>query len=72
MDTSRRGRCLLQDLLNRIDMTQADLARKTKIHPRMISHYASDTKRMHVDAMRAISKAIGCHMEDLYEWIDED
>jgi transcriptional regulator with XRE-family HTH domain len=51
-------------------MTQAQLAERTKIHPRTISYYANNVKRMNVDSMRAISQVLDCHMEDLYEWND--
>lgn len=70
MASSARGRCLLQPLLEKANMSQSELARRTGISQRMISYYASDKKRMSVDSMRAISIVLNCRMEDLYEWVD--
>lgn len=63
-----RGRCRLKPLLQAKGWTQAELARRTGYHPRMISHYANDEKPMPADVMRTISFVLGCKMEDLYEW----
>lgn len=60
----------MQSLLDQTGMSQSELARRTGISQRMISYYASNKKRMSVDALRAISVALGCRMEDLYEWTE--
>lgn len=64
-----RGRCLLKQRLAERGIKQADLARRTNIHPRLISHYVNDTKPMPPNHMYTIAKSIGVNMEDLYEWV---
>lgn len=49
MASYTRERCLLPDLLLKAGLEQAELARLTEIHPRLISHYCNNTKRMNVD-----------------------
>lgn len=68
-----RGRCRLKTLLKEKGWTQAELARRTGYHPRMISHYINNEKPMSVDVMLNIAYALECHMENLYElvWVDD-
>ncbi len=61
-----RGECLLNELLSKKGMKQADLARKTGYTPRMISFFANGDRLMSVEALWKISGALGCRMEDLY------
>lgn len=70
VSSTPRGRCLLQTILNRVNMSQTELALRTGISQRMISYYATGEKRMSIDAARIISVVLGCRMEDLYEWLD--
>ncbi|QDX95715.1 XRE family transcriptional regulator [Brevibacillus laterosporus] len=68
-----RGECLLQPVLNFIGMKQAELARRTGLSARMISHYATNTKQMSPEAMYTITCIIQMYMpnfrmEHLYEW----
>jgi transcriptional regulator with XRE-family HTH domain len=72
MASPARGKCLLQSLLDKADMTQTKLAEKTGISQRMISYYAADESIMSVDAARAISTSLKCRIEDLYKWPDLD
>ncbi|MFM1655534.1 helix-turn-helix domain-containing protein [Brevibacillus sp. B_LB10_24] len=64
-----RGKCLLKPLLDRVGISQAELARRTGISERMISYYVKDQKPMSVDAMYTISRVLNCRMEDLYQWV---
>ncbi|OME55092.1 helix-turn-helix domain-containing protein [Paenibacillus odorifer] len=63
-----RGRCLLQDWLDLKGMSQAELSRRTGYAARMISFYCSGSRPMSTNAMYIISRVLGIHMEDLYEW----
>lgn len=67
-----RGSCRLRTLLKNKRLSQAELARRTGYHPRMISYYVNDVKHMSVEVMRNISLVLGCYMEELYEWDDAD
>ncbi|OAS21167.1 helix-turn-helix domain-containing protein [Paenibacillus oryzisoli] len=67
-----RGRCRLETLLRRKRWSQAELAVRTGYAPRMISHYVNDTRAMSVDVMKNIANALGCLMEDLYDWVEVD
>lgn len=71
MASPPRGKCLLQSLLDKADLTQTELAQKTGISQRMISYYASDRNRMLVDTARVISTSLNCRIEDLYKWPDK-
>lgn len=66
-----RGECRLKELLDRIGMKQAELARRTGYTPQMISKFARNKLNMSVEAMYDISIVIGCKMEDLYRWIPQ-
>lgn len=68
MDTSRRGRCQIKRLLIEAGISQAELARRTGISKRTISHLANDDRPMWYDDARSISQVLGCTMEDLYEY----
>lgn len=70
MASPTRGKCLLQSLLDRANMTQTELAKKSGVSQRMISNYASNAKVMSIDAARAISTSLGCEMKDLCKWPD--
>lgn len=63
----------MQPILDRIGLTQAELARRTGYKPRMISFFATNGKLMSPEAMYAITQAIkqyepSFRMEELYEW----
>lgn len=64
-----RGRCLLQSHLEEINMSQAELSRRSGYSQRMISHFVNNERKMSADAMYTISLIIGCEMSNLYEWI---
>jgi transcriptional regulator with XRE-family HTH domain len=68
MANPTRGKCLLQSLLDKADLTQTELAGKSGVSQRMISYYAANEKVMSIDAARAISTSLGCRMEDLCDW----
>jgi transcriptional regulator with XRE-family HTH domain len=62
------GQCLLQYLLDKRQMTQADLSRKTGISTQQISDYINNRRVMSLKNARIISRAIGCIIDDLYDW----
>jgi putative transcriptional regulator len=68
MRNTEVGQCLLQNLLDKRRMTQADLSRKTGISPKQISDYINNRKTMSLKNAKIISRAIGCIIDDLYKW----
>jgi plasmid maintenance system antidote protein VapI len=64
----RPGRCLLTRRLNEINKTQQWLSEKTDINKTQISDYANNRKVMSLSTAKTISVAIGCYIDDLYEF----
>ncbi|MEM5009358.1 helix-turn-helix transcriptional regulator [Niallia taxi] len=62
------GKCLLLNLLERSKMTQVDLAVETGISKQQINRYINSDVNMSLSNARLISKALGCNIDDLYEW----
>jgi transcriptional regulator with XRE-family HTH domain len=69
MASYRLGRCLLSDLLDRRKMTQQQLAERVGMSKQQINNYISGRTNMSLANAMAIAKALGCHVEDLYELI---
>ncbi|WP_445671713.1 helix-turn-helix domain-containing protein [Paenibacillus sp. FSL R7-0210] len=65
------GRCLLTRRLNEIGKTQQWLIEVTGINKSQISDYATSRRYMSLGSAMTIAKAIGCHIEDLYDFIRE-
>lgn len=70
MDISR-GRCRLQEWLDKRAMTQADFARKSNLSERVISYYCTGERRMSPEAMYIASKILNVPMDWLYEWLED-
>lgn len=66
-----RGRCRLQEWLDKRGMTQADFARKSNLSERVVSYYCSAERRMSPEAMYTASKILNISMESLYEWLGD-
>jgi len=66
--TLPKGVCLLQDYLDKHNMSQSELSRRSGVSQRSISDYVRNKKQMSVDAAKAISKVFGVTIEDLYRW----
>ncbi|KIL42047.1 hypothetical protein SD70_02350 [Gordoniibacillus kamchatkensis] len=65
------GRCLLQRRLQEAGMTQQDLANRINMSRQQVSDYATGVKNsMHLSTAKTIASAIGCSIDDLYEWIE--
>ncbi|MGD8188595.1 helix-turn-helix transcriptional regulator [Brevibacillus ginsengisoli] len=63
------GRCLLKRLLRARKMSQQDLADKLGKPKSQISEYANGNVIMSLTTARNIAKALGCMIDELYEWI---
>lgn len=65
-----QGKCLLLERLKEARISQNELADKVDLPRQRINDYAHGRKLMSASTMYTISKAIGCRMESLYEWIN--
>jgi transcriptional regulator with XRE-family HTH domain len=59
---------LLQKRLDAIGMTQTQLGDKVGMSRQQISDYATDYRKMSLKNAKLIADAVGCHIDDLYEW----
>ena len=66
-----RGRCLLQDLLDKKEWSHSEYARRSGRSRRVISHFCSNERVMLPEDMYVASRLLDCEMKDLYEWIEE-
>ncbi|OZB90095.1 helix-turn-helix domain-containing protein [Paenibacillus sp. XY044] len=62
------GRCLLSQRLKEINKNQQWLSEKTSISKTQISDYANNRKVMMIWTAKTIAEAIGCYIDDLYEF----
>jgi transcriptional regulator with XRE-family HTH domain len=65
----KAGRCLLSDRLKEADMTPLQLSEKTGIALSQLSEYLHSKRTMSFSNAKTIAEAVGCSMDDLYEWI---
>lgn len=63
------GRCLLRYKLHDKDMTQLELAEMLGITVQQINKYVLDKQKMSIEVAGNIAFILGCHIEDLYEWV---
>lgn len=64
-----RGRCLLLNRIVAKGWTQAEFARRTGIHPRIVSDICNSKLVMRPEQQYVSALVLGCRMEDLHEWI---
>lgn len=63
------GRCLLKQCLHKIGKDQQWLSDVTGISKAQISMYVNRRRVMALETAMTIAGAIGCSIDDLYEWI---
>jgi DNA-binding Xre family transcriptional regulator len=68
----KRGKCLLRHLLRKRRMTQVELIHRTGISKSNMSRYVNNIDKMNIDTAATIAYALGCRIEDLYEWELDD
>lgn len=64
----RSGKCLLRYRLIEAGMTQKNLSERLIMPIQQISDYANNRRMMTLDTARNIAYAVGCRIEELYEW----
>ncbi|AHV96113.1 helix-turn-helix domain-containing protein [Paenibacillus sabinae] len=65
------GRCLLKQKLREIKRNQQWLSEATGISESAISDYANNRKVMMLATAATIAKAIGCYIDDLYDFVKQ-
>jgi predicted XRE-type DNA-binding protein len=63
------GKCLLKYQLDKIGMSQQELANLLKMPRSQISDYVHKRKIMSLKTGKLISIIVDCDISDLYEWI---
>lgn len=67
-----RGESRLIEQLESINMTQAELARRTGYTPQTISKFALNKLKMSADALYTISRVVNCPMDALCYWVEKE
>lgn len=62
------GRCRLRELRLRRGWTQDELSIRSGLSKSSISSLESGTHEMRVGSAKNLSYALGCDIDDLYEW----
>lgn len=70
MADPRIGKSRLLEHLMRINMTQAEYARRIKVSRTFASKLISGEKILSLIKARASARLFGCHIDDLYTWFD--
>lgn len=65
------GRCLLQDILDKKRLPRHYITDHTGMKKQQISHYINNERVMSLKTAKLIANVIGCHVDDLYEWIEK-
>lgn len=66
------GRSYLRERLEERRMTQSELARKLNRDKSQISDIANRRSVVRLELAKELAHALGCSIEDLYEWIEID
>ncbi|OEH55933.1 hypothetical protein AQ616_19035 [Oceanobacillus sp. E9] len=64
------GRCLLQQILQRNQMTQQQLADRLGVTHQQINKYIHNRQNMSLQVAKNISVILDCAIDDLYEWVE--
>lgn len=62
------GKCLLESILEKSQLTQIDISRMTGITKQEINSYVRNRRTMSLATAKTIANALNCTIDDLYEW----
>ncbi|WP_412679085.1 helix-turn-helix transcriptional regulator [Brevibacillus borstelensis] len=65
----RFGRCRLPELLKATRMSQTEFAKRLEVSDSFVSRVISGEKKLSLLKAREAALILGCHVDDLYEWI---
>ena len=68
VDLFKVGRCRIPEWLERRGMLQRELATRTGLSPQYISDKCNNRGIMRMDHAKNIAHALGCRIDELYEW----
>ncbi|MCY7794138.1 helix-turn-helix transcriptional regulator [Bacillus spizizenii] len=68
--TFKVGKCRIPELCKEIGIEHAQLAAKVGLDKSRISDYASLRNIPNIELAYNIARALGCRLEDLYEWVE--
>ncbi|QAW54951.1 helix-turn-helix transcriptional regulator [Bacillus subtilis] len=68
--TFKVGKCRIPELCKDIGIEHAQLAAKVGLDKSRISDYASLRNIPNIELAYNIARALGCRLEDLYEWVE--
>lgn len=68
----RLGKCLLRFVLQKYGLRQRDLAERLNMPRQQVSDYVNEEKKMTLETAASIANAIGCRIEELYEFPPAD
>lgn len=68
----RIGRCRLRSLLRARKIRQVRFAEMVGMTKQQINNYVNDRAVMTMEIARRFAKVLDCHIDDLYEWVEDD
>lgn len=68
----RIGRCRLRSILRARKLRQTRFAEMVGMTKQQVNDYVNDRAIMTLETARRVAKALGCQIEDLYDWVEDD
>jgi plasmid maintenance system antidote protein VapI len=66
----RIGKCLLSEILDKLDMTPAELARRLGVHRQQVDKWINGKQRMSMESAKNVASILSIdHGDELYEWV---
>lgn len=68
----RIGRCRLGSILRSKKIRQTRFAEMVGMTKQQVNDYVNGRKIMTLETARRVAQTLGCKVEDLYEWVEDD
>jgi transcriptional regulator with XRE-family HTH domain len=66
------GKCVISDRLDKLGISQQDLADLSGMSKQQISDYINNRKKLSLRNAKRIASILKCHIDDLYEWLPDE